>query len=114
MGTNYYVVPNRPSVHEPIHIGKSLAGWRFLFQAQHNTWHEPPVIWDTYEEVREWLKKNTVESKDFVIINEYDEIVTFDEFFEMVECKQATINPDQFNAHVANVSGYRFTSEWFS
>ena len=32
MGTNYYVIPNRPSVEEPIHIGKSSMGWMFLFQ----------------------------------------------------------------------------------
>lgn len=39
MGTNYYLVKNRPSVSEPLHIGKSSAGWRFLFYK--------PSIWET-------------------------------------------------------------------
>lgn len=108
MGTNYYVVPNRPSVCDPIHIGKSSFGWRFLFSGQHNTWHNPPVIWDTYDDVRDWLKKNTVDVDDFVIINEYDEIVPFDDFIDLVESKQSINHPDQFE-YCENVNGYRFS-----
>ena len=36
MGTNYYLVANGPSVHEPIHIGKNSDGWLFHFQSQNN------------------------------------------------------------------------------
>ena len=32
MGTNYYAVKKRPTIREPLHIGKSSAGWKFLFQ----------------------------------------------------------------------------------
>ena len=34
MGTNYYVVRDRPSQMEPVHIGKSSIGWLFGFQDQ--------------------------------------------------------------------------------
>ena len=109
MGTNYYVVPNRPSIEEPIHIGKSSMGWMFLFQDISDLYRTVPVVWHCYEDVEDWLYKNTVESTDYVIMNEYDEIVSFDEFIELVERKQEQFkdNPDNF-AHCRNVNGYRF------
>ena len=55
--------------------------------------------------------------KDFVIMNEYDEIVYFDNFFELVDDKQEDIgnknNPDNFR-YARNVNGYRFTDDEFS
>lgn len=117
MGTNYYVVPNRPSTREPIHIGKSSAGWLFSFQSQNDTWHEPPVVWNTYDQVKDWLYKNTVEKQDFVIMNEYDEIIPFNLFFKIVDDKQedpfCKDNPANFG-YARNVNGYRFTDEYFS
>ena len=38
MGTNYYLVNNRPSIDSGLHIGKSSVGWRFLFHK--------PSLWD--------------------------------------------------------------------
>ena len=117
MGTNYYLVRNGPSVREPIHIGKSSAGWLFSFQAQNEPWHEPPIVWNTYEQVSDTLKRLTVDSTEFVIMNEYDEVITFAEFFDMVDRKQNDRhnqdNPDNF-AYARNVNGYRFIDEWFS
>ena len=117
MGTNYYAVRNRPTVYAPIHIGKSSLGWLFNFQAKNDRWSEPPVIWNTYEQIKEWLYKHTVQDKDFVIMNEYDEIVSFDNFFELVDDKQEDIgnknNSDNFR-YARNVNGYRFTDEEFS
>lgn len=117
MGTNYYAVRNRASVEEPIHIGKSSAGWFFNFQAQNETWREPPVVWNTIEQVEEWLRKYTVETREYVIIDEYDRIWTYDEFFEMVMNKQNDPfnqkNPDNF-AYSRNVNGYRFSDGYFS
>ena len=110
MGTNYYAVPNRPSTKEPIHIGKSSWGWRFLFEYQDESWNEPPVIWRNYEEVKEWLHKYTVDSNEFVIMNEYDEIVPYDEFLDLVEQKQKEPLHD---IHEDVVDGYRFTKGWF-
>lgn len=117
MGTNYYAVPNRPSCREPIHIGKSSFGWKFCFQTQNDHWNEPPVVWNTFNQVKEWLYKYTVEDQIYAIVDEYDEIVPFDDFIEMVEWKQkdsySRDNPDNFT-YARNVDGYRFTDEEFS
>ena len=116
MGTNYYAVKNRPSVREPIHIGKSSAGWLFNFQRQNERWNDPIVVWNTYNQVIDWLKKYTVESKDYVIMDEYDEIVSLDDFVEMVESQQkdefCKNNPDNFT-YSMNVDGYRFSDGEF-
>lgn len=56
MGTNYYLVKNRPSIDSGLHIGKSSAGWRFLFHK--------PSIWEvdkplnTFEQWRRLSKGN--------------------------------------------------------
>jgi len=107
MGTNYYVVPNRPSVETPIHIGKSSYGWKFLFHEVHDTWHEPPIVWEKFEDVRDWLKKYTVDSKDYVIMDDCDMIVSYDEMMDIIATKQLTDNPDDFRYN-KNVGGYRF------
>lgn len=112
MGTNYYAVRTRPTTEEPIHIGKSSIGWKFLFQSQNDTWREPPVVWNTYEQVYEWLYKNTVKSDNYAIINEYDEIISFDDFIELIETKQKVTNEDDFT-HARNVNGFRFSDEEF-
>ena len=116
MGTNYYVVPNRPSVREPVHIGKSSIGWMFSFQSQNEKWNDPPIVWNTYPQVVDWLRKNTVEKQDYVIMDEYDEIVPFDEFIDLVQHKQndpsCRNNPDNFS-YSRNVDGYRFSDEEF-
>lgn len=105
MGTNYYAVMNRPTISQPIHIGKSSIGWKFLFRTQKDIWND--IVWNTYEQVYEWLYRHTVESDEYVIVNEYDEVVSFDEFIKLVEDKQNTNNPDDFR-YVRNVNGYRF------
>ena len=116
MGTNYYAVRNRPTTREPIHIGKSSMGWMFLFHQHNDTWDDPPVIWNTFGQVKEWLKKYTVDSNEFVIMTEYDETVTFEDFFEMVDAKQKDDqcrgNPDNF-VYCKNVDGYRFDDRDF-
>lgn len=112
MGTNYYAVRNRPTTQEPIHIGKSSYGWKFCFQAHNDTWKEPPVVWNTYDQVCEWLYKHTVESDEFVIIDEYDQIVSFADFIEMVKAEQNENNPDDFR-WCRNVNGFRFDDREF-
>ena len=107
MGTNYYAVRNRPSTERAIHIGKSSFGWKFLFHETSDPWHEPPIEWHTYEQVYEWLRKNVVETEEFVIMDEYDREVSFDEFIAMVEDKQSENNPEDFKYN-KNVGGYRF------
>lgn len=110
MGTNYYLVKNGPTVREPVHIGKSSGGWKFLFETQNRTpWDEPPIVWNTFNQVKDCLWKYTVESDNYVIMDEYDEVVSFDDFVAMVERKQKedADNPDNFK-YIRNVDGYRF------
>ena len=110
MGTNYYLVKNRPSIDSGLHIGKSSAGWRFLFHK--------PAIWEadvplnTYEMWRDYLKKQT-ENGTHVIMNEYDEIVDYDCLMELIELKQKENNPHMFE-YCENINGYRFASGEFS
>ena len=115
MGTNYYVVPNRPSIAEPIHIGKSSMGWMFLFQDANEPYRDVPIVWHSYDEVKDWLHKHAYSNADdYVIINEYDEIVPFHDFIDMIEHKQEQFkdNPDNFT-HCRNVNGYRFEDREF-
>lgn len=104
MSTNYYLVKNRPSVDCGLHIGQSSAGWRFLFHK--------PSIWDvgrplnTFEQWRDYLKEVT-DAGTHVIINEYDEIVSYDELMELIENNQKRNHPDMFR-YCENVNGYRF------
>lgn len=96
MGTNYYAIPKLVKkekeilikaiedenyglayqmIPEKIHIGKSSAGWQFIFD--HQNW--------------EHFKKEKKSVEDFLgrckIIDEYGRTVTTDEFWEMIEAK---------------------------
>lgn len=110
MGTNYYLVKNKPSISEPLHIGKSSIGWRFLFNK--------PSIWEidvplnTFEAWRDYLKEQT-NNGTHVIMNEYDEIVDYDWLMKLIESKQKENNPNMFE-YCENVNGYRFASGGFS
>ena len=116
MGTNYYAVKRKPTISNPIHIGKSSGGWLFLFKEQDNAWLDD-AVWHTYEQVKEWLYKNVVETEEYVILDEYDREITFEDFFEIVDHKQKDehnlSNPDNF-AYCKNVNGYRFSDRDFS
>lgn len=110
MGTNYYLVKNRPSVDSGLHIGKSSAGCRFLF-------HKPP-IWETdkplntFEQWRDYLKETT-DAGTHVIMNEYDETVSYEWLMELIESKQTEDSHDMFE-YCENVNGYRFSDREFS
>lgn len=109
MGTNYYVVPNRPSIEEPIHIGKSSMGWMFLFHDVDEPYREVPVVWHSYDEVKDWLQRYTVDTDEYVILNEYDKVISLEEFINRIQEKQISCknNPDNFK-YCRNVGGYRF------
>lgn len=115
MGMNYYAVKKKPTITEPIHIGKSSAGWKFLF----NTINGIPGKWDlqinTYPQWKKWLEDNTGSDKDkeYVILNEEDEIIDVKDLISKIEEKQKENNPDNFT-YAKNVDGYRFTERDFS
>lgn len=114
MGTNYYAVRTRPTMCEPIHIGKSSAGWMFLFREQHEMWNDPPVIWHSFTELNNWLKEYVVEKKLYAILNEYDEEISYEEFIKMVERKQVLDKNNEENfCYCKNIGGYRFADNEF-
>ena len=107
MGTNYYAVPNRPTIRKPLHIGKSSAGWKFLFHEvkKYGCEFDNELEIHTYEQWVEFLKDND----DIVILNEYDEVVSLDYLLKLIE-EQQSVNNDENFAYCKNVNGYRFVS----
>lgn len=99
MGTNYYAVKKQPTVFDDgcIHIGKSSAGWKFLF-------HDCEWF-HTFPQVKKFLEDNT---DDYVILDEYDEQHSIDDFLDVVAEHQKTENKDDFEYGVKNIDGYRF------
>ena len=89
MGTNYYA--------EGTHIGKSSAGWLFLF-------HKTDTFTD-WSSVKELLKGKRIE-------NENGEEVSYGDFVAMVEEIQkdpeCIDNPENYKWGVENIDGYRF------
>lgn len=81
MGTNYYIdqegdCPTCTRTHIcQVHLGKSSMGWKFTFAWNGGEYYK------NLEEMREWTKGRQ-------IYNEYDEKVSYKEFWDMVERKQ--------------------------
>lgn len=107
MGTNYYLVKNKPSIHAGRHIGKSSIGWRFLFYEPQDWEHDRPL--HTFEQWRDYLKEAT-ESGKYIIMNEYDEVISFEWLMDLIKNKQKEEHEDMFEFG-KNVNGYRF-SDW--
>ena len=76
MGTNYYVAKNRCECcnryDEEYHIGKSSMGWAFSFQGYPRNKLTSWKQWKTF-------------LKDQLIIDEYGDVISYDEFVKMVE-----------------------------
>lgn len=110
MSTNYYAVKKKPTIREPLHIGKSSVGWKFLFQEINK---DNPFDWDleihTFEQWKEFLENNN----EIVILNEYEEEVSVKDFLDLVEEKQKEKH-DEYDEYSKNVNGYRFTDRNFS
>lgn len=113
MGTNYYAVSTKPTVMPPIHIGKSSMGWKFCFHeiGSFENWVDEKAI-NTFPQMKEFLESN-IKAEKIVLMNEYDEVVDLEWFFEMVEVKQKEKNDNNFT-YQRNVDGYRFDSGEFS
>lgn len=108
MGVNYYAIKNKVSLYNyPIHIGKSSAGWKFLFRG-YVPIEDSELVLKSIEDWKEFLS-----NKEFVILDEYDRLISYEEFFNMVEQKQSEDNKDNFTWDV-NVGGYRFSFRDFS
>ncbi|NHW45951.1 hypothetical protein HAV21_03440 [Paenarthrobacter sp. MSM-2-10-13] len=103
MGTNYYARINTcPTCHRPeeeIHLGKSSYGWQFLFAYNDGDYYKDIT------ELKGWLNGKQ-------IFNEYDEPVTQDDFWKMIESKQVAVDPEQ--GHFMVIDGYKFMNGQFS
>lgn len=103
----------KPTIADPIHIGKSSIGWKFLFHTVPgyiNYINGEPL--DSYSRWIRFLKEYT-DNDTIVIMNEYDEEVSLTDLIELVQRKQLEINDDNFR-YCDNVEGYRFTRGDFS
>ena len=113
MGTNYYAFKKEPTVLSPIHIGKSSMGWKFCFHkvcSFENYINDEPL--NTFPQWKKFLQEQTANG-NIIIMNEYDEVVSLDDFLKMVEIKQKEDNPDDFT-YSDNIDGYRFVDGEFS
>ena len=108
MGTNYYVEKNRCDCckrsDREYHIGKSSWGWAFSFQGYR---------WNKLTSWKQWKEF----LKDQSIVDEYGELVSYEEFVNMVETYKAPgfVREDghvnlQHNAYVQENS--RFPSDF--
>lgn len=112
MGTNYYVVSSKPTVCHPIHIGKSSMGWRFLFHridVCENYISNEPI--NTFPQWKRFLEEQTANG-NIIIMDEYDKVVSLDDFLALVERKQQENSPNDFT-YSDNIDGYRFESGEF-
>ena len=110
MGTNYYAKLNiEKSITDALyispiakmaverfnlHIGKSSAGWKFLFQEQeiydYIEHSREPYYLDSYKKWKNFLERNDIE-----IYDEYNKLIDKDSFFKLVEDKQKEVHPNQ-------------------
>ena len=66
---------------------------------------------NTFPQWKKFLEEQTANG-NIVIMDEYDKIVSLDEFLTLVEVKQKENNPDDFT-YSDNIDGYRFTDGEF-
>lgn len=119
MGTNYYVKakPDCPCCgreYEPLHIGKSSGGWKFLFAPY------PEYGLTSWKDWQKHLAEAGTE-----IVDEYGQDIDLTQLMELVEAKQKPDALDASNApqemwgssfegrdryEVADEDGYRFST----
>lgn len=104
MGTNYYFKPFNVGHRSiaPIHIGKSSCGWKFVF---HST--------EEFKTSEDWFKV----LKSGVIRSEYNEIISFSDFKEMINVKrfeQSSCNWEFFGHKYYNDRKYDYLEGEFS
>lgn len=100
MGTNYYVhaEPLRPSEPDAgFHLGKSSAGWQFLFADC------PALGVSTYAGWREILSRPGV-----VLRNEYGDEITMEQLDDIVQSKR--VDNAGTTGERTDPEGYRFST----
>jgi len=107
MGTNYYIRENVCEhcgrAADEVHLGKSSFGWRFTLQANGLRFYK------NWDEMKKWLHGKR-------IYDEYDEPIFVQDFIELVESKQDTIDPQSDTGYefMQEINGYKFYDCEFS
>lgn len=104
MGTNYYAIKKKPrivKVYDSIHIGKSSAGWKFLFHTQKE--------YKTFDEFKNWI----LTQDEYIFKDEYSNKIEPITLLELIQIAQKQDNKEDF-VYNKNVNGYRFSDDDFS
>jgi hypothetical protein len=127
MGTNYYLhkkcLCGEATIGEPIHLGKSSAGWAFSFRG-----YTYPTIYDTLpgpvkavESIEQW--EDLVRLPGYTIMDEYgnDSYQDKEEFIRWAKSKpglqhgiEIRKDPNWKYFKVEMIAGYSFTFDDFS
>ncbi len=102
MGTNFYLKSKRCDecghVPDPMHIGKSSAGWKFCFEASR------------FETKKDWFA--FLEENQEYILDEYDEKVSLEDFKKMVEIKKDGLTHDEYEKKYGSGRWQPNCKEW--
>lgn len=79
---------------ERVHIGKSSAGWKFLFNKNEKEW-------SSFEEYKTWINQ-------FEIRSEYSEDISHEDFWRKVENKQK--DKSSVGEYCTDLEGYDFST----
>ena len=109
MGVNFYALDDKcrccnqrlpeASQMTSIHLGKSSMGWKFTLQLNGKKYYK------NWLEMKGWLVGRK-------ILDEYQKIISLEEFVEWVESRQDTKNPVDIGYIV--IDGYNFLDHEFS
>jgi len=114
MGTNYYLqcnLSNKGDCHDQIHIGKSSAGWGFIFRA----WTKETDIKKLPDKLairnfEDW--KRAIENKDYFIVDQYGNSCNKKTFFSMVAEKSHLRSHAKYVLADPNTSRYHIPENW--
>lgn len=112
MSTNYYAMKNKVSLYPTaIHIGKSSLGHKFLFRGYSGEEEGLNNEKLNIASIEDW--KKYLDNNELVILDQYDDLISYKEFFDMIERMQLNDAEDDFKYN-GNIDGYRFNFREFS
>lgn len=80
------VVSEVQSLSPKIHIGKQSYGWQFIFNANRFRYYQP-----NKEDIDKFLR-----DENMVFVDEYDKVVSVDDFWEMVDKNKEKMNNEEY------------------
>ena len=105
MGTNYYAISNKPTVHDyKIHIGK--ANWKSKFLLHYCD------EFKSMNELKDFFDEH-VRNGEYVIMDEYENVIPPDDMLDYIDSKQGSKNPINFADGERDIDGYRFVEGEF-